>query len=129
MPRVTIPKRTTIVPKNALREEKQRWKGKGRLEMELKRVGLRPAGETPADSPEVRAVVEATKALGGEATLHAGSTDANVGMSLGIPSLTIGGGGSGSGAHSPGETFDVTDSWRGTERALRVALALAEESP
>ena len=29
------------------------------------------------------------------------------------------------GAHSLSETFDATDSWRGTQRALLLAIALA----
>ena len=46
-------------------------------------------------------------------------------MNLGIPAITIGGGGSGSGAHSLGETFTTKDSWQGTQRALLLAVALA----
>jgi tripeptide aminopeptidase len=46
-------------------------------------------------------------------------------MSLGIPAITISGGGVGTGSHSLGESFDTKDSWRGTERALLVAVALA----
>ena len=51
-------------------------------------------------------------------SLGEGSTDANLPMSLGIPAITVGGGGRGSGAHSPAESFDTTDSWKGTERVL-----------
>lgn len=36
------------------------------------------------------------------------------------------GGGRGSGAHSLGETFDATESWKGTQRAVLVAIALAQ---
>jgi hypothetical protein len=46
-------------------------------------------------------------------------------MNLGIPAITIGGGGVGSGAHSLGETFNTKDSWLGTERGLLLAVALA----
>jgi hypothetical protein len=48
-------------------------------------------------------------------------------MSLGIPSITIDGGGRGQGAHALEETFDATDSWRGTQRAALIAIALAQE--
>jgi hypothetical protein len=65
------------------------------------------------------------RAMGFTATLHEGSTDANVAMNLGIPAITIGGGGSGSGAHSLGETFNTKNSWEGTERALLLAVSLA----
>jgi hypothetical protein len=47
-------------------------------------------------------------------------------MWLGIPAVTIDGGGSGGGAHSLGEWFDTTDSWKGTQRALLLAIALAQ---
>jgi hypothetical protein len=47
-------------------------------------------------------------------------------MSLGIPALTIDTGGHGSGAHSEAEMFDTTDAWRGTQRALLLAVALSQ---
>jgi tripeptide aminopeptidase len=40
--------------------------------------------------------------------------------------VTIGGGGSGSGAHSLNETYDSTDSWKGTQRALLLAVSLVQ---
>ncbi len=111
----------------AFAEEKARWSSETPLEIDVDRVGFRPAGQTPQDSPVVKAAVEATRALGLEPSLRAGSTDSNVGMSMGVPAITIGGGGAGEGAHSPGESFDTTDSYKGTQRALLVALALASE--
>ena len=45
-------------------------------------------------------------------------------MALGIPALTIDGGGDGLGGHSLRETFVSTDSWKGTQRALLLAIAL-----
>ncbi len=111
--------------REALAEEKLRWNDKAELKVELRQVGLRPAGSNPKGSPVVEAALYATQALGLEAEMRAGSTDANVGMGLGIPSITIGGGGKGEGAHSPAESFDTTDSWKGSQRALLVALALA----
>ena len=59
-------------------------------------------------------------------SLGAGSTDANIAMSMQIPAITINGGGRGSGAHSLAETFDSTESWKGTQRATLLAIALAE---
>ena len=47
-------------------------------------------------------------------------------MSLGIPAITIDGGGRGTDAHALTEAFDTTDSWQGSERALLLALALAQ---
>ena len=53
------------------------------------------------------------------------STDANVPMQLNIPAIAIGAGGIGRGTHTLDETFDSTGSSRGTERALRLAIALS----
>jgi di/tripeptidase len=77
----------------------------------------------------LRRVLALTDSLGGSVAPSAGSTDANMAMSLGIPALTLGSGGSGRGAHSPGETFDTTGSSAGTERALLAVLAAATGEP
>jgi di/tripeptidase len=94
--------------------------------VEKQLVGDRPAGGTPPESPIVLAAVSATKALGLMTTLDEGSTDSNIAMNMGIPAITIDGGGRGSGAHALDESFDVTNSWQGTQRALLIALALAQ---
>jgi tripeptide aminopeptidase len=110
----------------ALSEENERWGNRGRLVMEKAVVGNRPAGRVAADAPIVQAAVSVTRALGLPVTLDEGSTDSNIAMSLGIPAITVDGGGSASGTHSIAEVFDSTDSWRGTARALLLAIALAE---
>jgi acetylornithine deacetylase/succinyl-diaminopimelate desuccinylase-like protein len=110
---------------DALEAEKKRW-GKADLTVDPKVVGDRPAGRTPADAPIVQAAASVTKALGLPLTLDEGSTDANVGMNLNIPAITIDGGGKGTDAHALTESFDSTDSWKGTQRALLVAIALAQ---
>jgi acetylornithine deacetylase/succinyl-diaminopimelate desuccinylase-like protein len=109
----------------ALAEENERWDQKGRLSVNPELVGDRPAGRTADTAPIVQAVVSVTRALDLPVSLDEGSTDSNIPMSLGIPAVTIDGGGQGKGAHSLGEAFDTTDSWKGTQRALLVALALA----
>jgi hypothetical protein len=47
-------------------------------------------------------------------------------MHLGIPAITIGGGGKDSGAHSLGETDDVTDSYLGVQNALLIVLSMLQ---
>jgi len=108
----------------ALAAENERWT-RGRLEVDRELVGDRPAGRTDEASPIVQAIVSVTRALGLPVTLDEGSTDSNIAMNLGIPAVTIDGGGRGTGAHSLAESFDTTDSWKGTERALLAAIALA----
>lgn len=109
----------------ALAEENARWANRGAITVDVALVGDRPAGRVPDDEPVVRAAAGVTRALGLPVTLDEGSTDSNVPISLRIPSITIDGGGRGTGAHSLDETFDTTDSWKGTQRALLVAIALA----
>jgi tripeptide aminopeptidase len=108
----------------AVREENERWNN-GRLSVTKQLVGERPAGRTAAESAIVQTAVAVNAALGLAASLGEGSTDANIPMSLGIPAITVGGGGKGTGAHSPAEAFDATDSWKGTERILLLVIALA----
>lgn len=111
----------------ALRAENARWNGRGAITLDLQIVGDRPAGRLPDDEPVVRAVADVTRALGLAVRFDEGSTDSNVPINLRIPAVTIDGGGEGSGAHSLDETFDTTDSWKGTQRALLVAIALARK--
>ncbi len=108
----------------AVKDENLRW-GNGRLTVTKDLVGDRPAGRTPATSPIVQTAVAVNQALGLPVNTDEGSTDSNIPMSLGIPAVTVGGGGRGSGAHSPTESIDTTDSWKGTERVLLLAVALA----
>jgi acetylornithine deacetylase/succinyl-diaminopimelate desuccinylase-like protein len=109
----------------ALARENERWKDRGRISADRKLVGDRPGGSVPESSPIVQAAVSVTRALGLPVDVDEGSTDSNIPISLGIPAVTIDGGGSSTGTHSLDETFDSTDSWQGTARALLLTLALA----
>ena len=51
-----------------------------------------------------------SKIFGHSGKLGEGSTDSNVPMNAGIPAITIGGGGLGTGAHALNEAFDTKDS-------------------
>lgn len=108
-----------------LDEENARWNNKGKLSVKLETLGVRPAGETPLDSPIVKTATASIKALGfGDASFGDGSSDSNVAMNLHIPAITIGGGGKDSGAHSLGEADDVTDAYEGPQNALLIALSI-----
>jgi acetylornithine deacetylase/succinyl-diaminopimelate desuccinylase-like protein len=109
----------------AVREENARWGRAGAVTVERQLVGDRPAGATRADAPIVQTAVAVSEALGLDVRFGEGSTDANLAMSLNIPAITIGGGGDATGGHSPQETFDPTGSWRGTQRAILLTLALS----
>jgi acetylornithine deacetylase/succinyl-diaminopimelate desuccinylase-like protein len=109
----------------AVDEENRRWNNRGKVSAAPELVGLRPAGQTPETSPIVLTALATSRALGFVEGLREGSTDANVPMNMHIPAITIGGGGAGSGVHTLSETFDSTDSWQGTQRAVLLAIALA----
>jgi acetylornithine deacetylase/succinyl-diaminopimelate desuccinylase-like protein len=110
---------------DAVAAENARW-GSRALTVEKTLVGNRPAGRAAATSAIVQAAASVTRALGVPVTMDEGSTDANYPQSLGIPAITIDGGGRGTGAHALDEAFDTTDSWRGTQRALLLTIALAQ---
>jgi acetylornithine deacetylase/succinyl-diaminopimelate desuccinylase-like protein len=111
---------------SAVEAENKRWGGRGNLSVELELVGLRPAGETSQQSPIIKATNAAVVALGLQPIHSAGSTDSNVPMNLGVPAVTIGGGGSGFGAHALDEYFDATDSHLGPQMAILLLAALTK---
>jgi acetylornithine deacetylase/succinyl-diaminopimelate desuccinylase-like protein len=112
----------------SLDEEHATWARFGRsaakLTVEMKMVSERPAGYQAPDSPIVRIATAADKHLGIPSRLTSGSTDSNIPLSLGVPSITIDGGGDGRGAHSLDEFFDTTNSHVGTQRVLLIALGI-----
>jgi acetylornithine deacetylase/succinyl-diaminopimelate desuccinylase-like protein len=109
-------------------EEENRFRhDKGKLSVKIESIGVRPAGSTPADAAIVKDAQAAAAALHlGPVTLESSSTDSNVPMHLGIPAITMGGGGKGTGAHSLGETYDSTDSYKGVENLLLTALLILQ---
>ncbi|MDQ3556661.1 MAG: peptidase dimerization domain-containing protein, partial [Gemmatimonadota bacterium] len=110
---------------DALAEENARWTGGLRLTVQIDTIGIRPAGSQPESAPVIRAALDAGAALGIQPRTTASSTDANIPISLGIPAVTIDGGGQGKGAHSLQESFDTRNSHLGTQWALLFALTLA----
>jgi acetylornithine deacetylase/succinyl-diaminopimelate desuccinylase-like protein len=123
----SLDERLQVALAAALADEQARWRKSGVLTMTKELVGDRPAGSTAADSFIVQAAFAATRLVGAVAAGAVSSSDANYPTSLRIPAVQIGGGGQGSDAHAPTESFDTTDSWRGTQRALLLAIALAQK--
>ena len=99
------------------------------VNVEIKMIGDRPSGEVAEDDPLVQRAVAATELFGLEPLLGRSSTDANVPIALGVPAITIGGGGSGGGGHSPGEWFINQNGPRGIQRALLILVAQAGLAP
>ena len=110
--------------KEALDEENARRRpGDPALKLQLNVIGDRPSGETAADSPVVKLAIEATKLMGVEPRLDQSSTDSNVPISLGIPAVTLGAGGTSGGSHTLAEWYDPRDREKGLKRGLLVILA------
>jgi acetylornithine deacetylase/succinyl-diaminopimelate desuccinylase-like protein len=114
-----------LLERAAEAENGARRQGTPPLRTRVQVIGDRPSGETPADHPLVRAAAAVTGSLGSRAELVGSSTDANVPMALGIPSIAIGVGGDSGGIHTLDEWYANDGGALGVERALLVVLAAA----
>lgn len=117
----------TIMQQAVEHENKARSTRVGSVSLEIAPIGDRPAGVTPKNSDLVTGTAAAIEALGYRPQYEASSTDANAPMALGVPAITIGGGGKGGRAHSLDEWLDVekTESVRGMSVGLAAVLAVA----
>jgi tripeptide aminopeptidase len=99
----------------------------GSVTAEILPIGDRPAGHTSEAHELVQFAKAAINAKGFETHFQASSTDANIPMSLGIPAIRIGSGGTGAREHSLDEWIDVESdaSLRGMEAGLATLLATA----
>ncbi|MGH9717831.1 MAG: M20/M25/M40 family metallo-hydrolase [Candidatus Acidiferrales bacterium] len=104
------------------------WPGDS-LALNFRSLGARPAGKLPTDSPLLATVRNVDRFLGNRSRTERSSTDANLPLSLGIPAVALGGGGSGGGAHSPDEWYDPTGRELGLKRLFLIAVALAGLQP
>ena len=113
----------------ALTEERARWpESRKALTVAIDTIGIRPADSRQADTvPIVRAALAAARAVGKPVQrTSASSTDANVPLALGIPAITVGGGGIGTGAHGSEEKFeDGPDGFKGPQFVALLTAALA----
>lgn len=98
----------------------------GAIAVEIEEVGNRPAGSIPQTHPLVALCAAALRHVGVRPEPTAGSTDANIPLSQGIPALAIGitrGGGT----HSAGEWIETTPMLHGMQQIALVLAALAGE--
>jgi tripeptide aminopeptidase len=98
----------SIIDEAVAGENQARSVAQGSISVDIKLTGDRPAGSTDTNSELVRLAHAAISAHGFEPSFEASSTDANIPMSLGIPAIRIGSGGTGGRAHSLEEWIDVT---------------------
>lgn len=119
-----LERQTKAAAMEAVAEENARW-ANGEIKVEFVLIGDRPVGETSPSSPIVQVAALAFDEVGVTLeSLSISSTDSNLPMSLGIPAITIAGGGEGGGSHSPDEWFAPINSQLGPQTALLVTLAL-----
>jgi tripeptide aminopeptidase len=113
--------------RRALAAENARWpKAEDKLSLAIDTVGIRPAGTQPDSARIVRVARDAARVLGWTPALSASSTDANVPIGMGLPGITIGGGGRGDGAHGLDEWYeDGPRGWLGPQWATLIVLSLA----
>jgi tripeptide aminopeptidase len=116
-----------LVDKSVAAENAARSTQNGSVTAEIKKIGDRPAGRTDVKSDLVRLAHAAISAHGFRPGFEFSSTDANIPMSLGIPAIKIGSGGTGGRAHSLEEWVDVAPdaSIRGMAAGLATVLAVA----
>ena len=105
-------------------ENATRRKGDLPLELNVQLIGQRPSGETPVASPIVELAQETTRALGFTPRLDQASTDANLPISMGIPAITLGAGGTSGSSHTLDEWYDPRGRELGLKRALLVMLGI-----
>lgn len=99
------------------------------LSLDLDLIGDRPSGENDPNTPLLLRAQATIRHFGGRPNIQRSSTDSNIPISLGIPAVTLGGGGVSGGAHSPGEWWINRDAYRAVQKLLLVLSAEAGLSP
>lgn len=126
----TVNVKVQKILRDALAAENARWTGSraaaAKLTMIIDTIGIRPTGAQSDAAPIVQTALGAAKALGFTSATSASSTDANWPISLGIPAIRIGGGGTTEGSHSTSEWYqDGLTGYVGVQWAALIVAALA----
>ena len=109
--------------------ERESARGGASIKMEIRLLGSRPGGRLASHSALLAAIREVDGHLGIRAECMAASTDANVPLSLGVPAICIGAGGTGGRAHTPEEWYDPAGRHVGLQRILVALLLVAGVQP
>ena len=109
----------------ALEEENGLRREGPALTVDMDRVGFRPSGAADPSEPLVQRALATASVFGEEGELVRSSTDSNIPISLGIPAVTIGRGGSGANGHAPDEYWVNQDAHLAIQRALLLLVAEA----
>jgi acetylornithine deacetylase/succinyl-diaminopimelate desuccinylase-like protein len=101
-------------------------RSRGLLSFSIAKIGDRPAAHLSEDAPLLEALRAVDRHLGLHTDLRLGSTDANIPLSLGVQSLSMGAGGSGGGAHTLAEWYSAKEREVGLRRVLLLTLAMTQ---
>ena len=108
--------------KEALDDQNNRKRMGDNLTYVIDKIGNRPSGELSPSLPLVQRAMAATKHFGVTPRLTRGSTNSNIPISLGIPSVTIGRGGKGGNIHSLAEWWYNDRGYRSIQLSLLLVL-------
>jgi tripeptide aminopeptidase len=89
-------------------------------------IGKRPSGWIPLQHPLVRLALKSLKAQGLQGRCNAGSTDANIPLSQGLPAICVGLT-SGGGAHTTGEFIQIEPLEKGLAHVLMLVEGIFRE--
>jgi tripeptide aminopeptidase len=122
----TVEKQILAAVQQGTDETNKRWNSTA-IKVEATLIGDRPAGKMALSSPIVQVALAAAAAQGRKPALDsAHSTDANLPMSLGIPAITMSGGGASSGIHSAkNEWWAPVNAHVGPQNVLLTLLGLS----
>ncbi|MBR9761996.1 MAG: M20/M25/M40 family metallo-hydrolase [Rhodobacteraceae bacterium] len=117
----------TLVEDALTLENNRNDTSKGEVTARFDVLGNRPAGRTAPEEAIHKASAEAVRAFGFEPAFRVSSTDANIPMSLGVPAICIGSGGTGGRAHTLDEWIDTEPelSLRGIYAVMAAILAMS----
>ena len=108
--------------KEALDDQNNRKRMGDNLTYVIDKIGNRPSGELSPSLPLVQRAMAVTKHFGVTPRLTRGSTNSNIPISLGIPSVTIGRGGKGGNVHSLAEWWYNDRGYRSIQLSLLLVL-------
>ena len=111
-----------ISVKEALDDQNNRKRMGDNLTYVIDKIGNRPSGELSPSLPLVQRAMAVTKHFGVTPRLTRGSTNSNIPISLGIPSVTIGRGGKGGNIHSLAEWWYNDRGYRSIQLSLLLVL-------
>ena len=123
--------RDKVVPcfEKAAADENARWgitDEANQVKVTLEKIGDRPAGQQPYESPVCQTIRAGLLALDLPLHMYASTSgDHNVALSMGIPALAMGGGGRNWKMHTLEEGYEHVDGYQGPQLTFLMAAAMS----